>query len=293
MALNGQNGSDGHNGQSDTTNKSRLDGKVALVTGSGRGLGAAIAEELGSRGASVVVNYAKSASAAEKVVADIKSFGSKAIAIQADISKTPEVSRLFRDAISHFGRLDIVVSNSGMETFCKEEEVTEEIYDQVFGLNTRGQFFVAQQALRNLSDYGRIILTSSVAATMSGIRDHALYAGSKAAVEAFTRSFSADAGHKHITVNAIAPGGVKTDMYTENSWHYVPGGHPGMDMEAIDKGLANFSPLKRVGLPQDVARVVAFLAGPESEWVNGESESDAALSLRWYLPDQPLTLTVR
>ena len=266
MTSNGHSGSNGHSAHS------RLDGKVALVTGSGRGLGAGIATDLGSRGASVVVNYAKSASAAKKVVAEIESFGSKAVAIQADISKTPEVSRLFNDAISHFGRLDIVVSNSGMETFCKEDEVTEEIYDQVFGLNTRGQFFVAQHALRHLSDYGRIILTSSVAATMSGIRDHALYAGSKAAVEAFTRSFSADAGHKHITVNAIAPGGVKTDMYTENSWHYVPGGHPGMDMESIDRGLANFSPLKRVGVPQDVARVVAFLAGPESEWVNGKFE---------------------
>ncbi len=274
MTSNGHNGSNAHNGHSEMAHTLRLDGKVALVTGSSRGLGAGIAMDLGSRGASVVVNYAKSASAAKKVVAEIESFGSKAIAIQADISKIPEVSQLFNEAICHFGRLDIVVSNSGMETFCKEEDVTEEIYDQVFSLNTRGQFFVAQHALRHLSDYGRIILTSSVAATMSGIRDHALYAGSKAAVEAFTRSFSADAGHKHITVNAIAPGGVRTDMYTENSWHYVPGGHPGLDIETIGKGLANLSPLKRVGLPQDVARVVAFLAGPESEWVNGKLESN-------------------
>lgn len=270
MTTNGYSGANGHSGHSKMWNTTRLDGKIALVTGSSRGLGAGIAMELGSRGASVVINYAKSSSAANKVVEEIESFGSRAVAIQADISKTPEVYRLFKDAIAHFGRLDIVVSNSGIETFCKEEDVTEEIYDQVFDLNTRGQFFVAQQALRHVSEYGRIILTSSVAATMSGIRDHALYAGSKAAVEAFTRSFSADAGHKHITVNAVAPGGIKTDMYTENSWHYVPGGHPGMAMEQIDQGLANFSPLKRVGLPQDVARVVVFLAGPESEWVNGQ-----------------------
>lgn len=248
----------------------RLDGKVALVTGSGRGLGAGIAIDLGSRGASIIVNYAKSSSAANSVVEEIRSLGSEAIAIQADISKTPQVSRLFEEGIAHFGRLDIVVSNSGMETFCKETDVTEALYDQVFGLNTRGQFFVAQHALKHLSHYGRIILTSSVAATMSGIGDHALYAGSKAAVEAFTRSFSVDAGEKKITVNAIAPGGVKTDMYTENSWHYVPGGYPGMPMETIDQGLANFSPLKRVAVPRDISRVVAFLAGPESEWVNGE-----------------------
>ena len=270
-----------HNVSNCRTSKShtpRLDGKVALVTGSSRGLGAGIAIELGRHGVSVVVNYAKSVSAAKEVVAEIESFGSKAIAIQADISKTPEVSRLFNDALSHFGRLDIVVSNSGIETFCKEEDVTEEIYDQVFDVNTRGQFFVAQHALRHVSEYGRIILTSSVAATMSGIPDHALYAGSKAAVEAFTRSFSVDAGPKHITVNAIAPGGVKTDMYTENSWHYVPGGYPGMPVETIDKGLANFSPLKRVGLPQDIARVVVFLAGPESEWVNGQFEINRALN---------------
>lgn len=251
-------------------NTTRLDGKVALVTGSGRGLGAGIALELGQRGAHVVVNYAKSASAAKKVVAAIEAAGSKAIAVQADVSKVPEVSKLFNETLAHFGRVDIVVSNSGMETFCAEEDVTEEDYDKVFGLNTRAQFFVAQHALRHCSKGGRIILTSSVAATMSGIRNHALYAGSKAAVEGFTRSFSADCGAKQMTVNAIAPGGIKTDMYTDNAWHYVPGADPSWPMEAIDEGLANFSPLKRVGLPQDVSRVVAFIAGPESEWINGK-----------------------
>ena len=117
MTSNGHNGIQGHSGYSQMTHKARLDGKVALVTGSGRGLGTGIAVELGSRGTPVVANYAKSASAAEKVVADIESFGSKAIAIQADVSKTPEVSKLFNEALVHFGRLDIVVSNSGMETF--------------------------------------------------------------------------------------------------------------------------------------------------------------------------------
>ena len=246
-----------------------LESKVALITGSGRGLGAGIAIDLGQRGASVVVNYAKSRSAAEKVVAEIEAAGSNAIAIQADVSEVAEVSKLFEEAISHFGRLDIVVSNSGIESFCAEEKVTEEIYDKVFRLNTRAQFFVAQHGLLHLSTGGRIILTSSVAATMSGIRNHALYAGSKAAVEGFTRSFSADCGEKKITVNAIAPGGIKTDMYLDNAWHYSPGANPSTSIEEIDKGLASLSPLKRVGLPEDVARVVAFLVGPEGEWING------------------------
>jgi 3-oxoacyl-[acyl-carrier protein] reductase len=126
---------------------------------------------------------------------------------------------------------------------------------------------------------------SSVAATMSGIPNHALYAGSKAAVEAFTRSFAVDCGKIGVTVNAIAPGGVKSDMYTEydfpsifeerliwgsrNSWHYAPGGYKGMPQEDIDKGLASLCPLKRVAVPEDIGNVVAFLAGKESEWING------------------------
>ncbi|KAI9879056.1 MAG: Arp2/3 complex subunit, actin nucleation center [Pleopsidium flavum] len=232
---------------------SRLDGKVALITGSGRGLGAGIALELGKRGASIVVNYANSRAAANKAVAEIESYGSKAVAIQADVSKVPQLSSLFSQALLHFGRPDIVVSNSGIESFCAEKD-----------------FFVAQHAYRHVANGGCIILMSSVAATMSGVPNHALYAGSKAAVEGFTRSFATDCGHKAITVNAIAPGGIKTDMFTENAWHYVPGGDPSWPAEAIEKGLASAGPLKRVGLPVDVARVVAFLASPESEWNNGE-----------------------
>jgi 3-oxoacyl-[acyl-carrier protein] reductase len=190
-----------------------LDGKVALVTGSGRGIGRGIALELGQRGASVVVNYANAEAGAQDLVKEIENAGSKAVAIKADVSKVAEVARLFKEATAHFGRLDIVVSNSGTEVFKAEDQVTEEDYDRIFALNTKAQFFVAQNAYKALEHGGRIILMSSVAATMSGIPNHALYAGSKAAVEGFTRSFSTDCGHKGITVNAIAPGGVKTDMY--------------------------------------------------------------------------------
>lgn len=195
-----------------------LAGKVALITGSGRGIGRGMALELASRGASVVINYAKSAEKAQGVVKDIVKLGSKAVAIQADVSKPEEIFALFEQAMAHFGRLDIVVSNSGTEVWSKEEDVTPADFDYIFNINCRGQFFVAQQGLKYLTRGGRIILMSSVAATMSGIPNHALYAGSKAAVEGFTRSFAVDCGEKGITVNAIAPGGVKTDMFDANAW---------------------------------------------------------------------------
>jgi 3-oxoacyl-[acyl-carrier protein] reductase len=128
-----------------------LEGRVALITGAGRGLGAGMARELASRGASVVLNYARSAKAALAVVADIESEGGSAIAIQADISKPSEVTKLFDAAIAHFARLDIVINNAGMESFANEEDVTEKMFDEVFGLNTRAQFFVAQHGLKHLT----------------------------------------------------------------------------------------------------------------------------------------------
>ena len=247
----------------------RLAGKVALITGSGRGMGAGMALELAAQGASVVINYAKSAGKAEEVVAKIQKLGSKAIAVQANVSKPAEVAKLFDEAIAYFGHLDIVISNSGTEIFKHEEDVTEEDFDYIFNLNCKAQFFVAQNGLKHISPGGRIILMSSVAATMSGIPNHALYAGSKAAVEGFTRSFSVDCGFKGVTVNAIAPGGVKTDMFTENAWHYVPGADKDWPAAKIEAGIANFCPLKRVGVPEDIAKAVALLVSPDAEWING------------------------
>jgi 3-oxoacyl-[acyl-carrier protein] reductase len=195
-----------------------LAGKVALITGSGRGIGKGMALELAAKGASVVINYAKSADKAQEVVKEIVRLGSKAVAIKADVSKPDEIYSLFEQAVSHFGKLDIVISNSGTEVWAKEEDVTPADFDYIFNINCRGQFFVAQQGLKYLGQGGRIILMSSIAASMTGIANHALYAGSKAAIEGFTRSFAVDCGEKGITVNAIAPGGIKTDMFDENAW---------------------------------------------------------------------------
>lgn len=247
-----------------------LAGKVALITGSGRGIGRGIALELGKRGASCVINYANSSGAANEVVAELAKLGSKSVAIQADISKPADVAALFEKALKHFGRVDFAVSNSGMEVWCEETEVTPELFDQVFNLNTRGQFFVAQNALKHCSEGGRIILTSSIAAQMTGIPNHALYAGSKAAVEGFARSFAVDCGKKRITCNALAPGGIQTDMFDENSWHYVPGGYQGMDINTIKTGLAKMCPLNRVGTPADIGKIVSLLVSEEGEWINGQ-----------------------
>lgn len=257
-----------------------LAGKVALITGAGRGIGRGIAIELGRRGANVVVNYANSAKAAEEVVSELAKLGSKGVAIQADISKPESVAQLFETAVSHFGYLDFVISNSGMEVWCPEVDVTPALFDQVFNLNCRGQFFVAQNALKHCRHGGRLVLTSSIAASIGGIPNHALYAGSKAAIEGFTRAFAVDCGEKGMTVNAIAPGGVKTDMFDENAWHYVPGGYKGMPLEGIEEGLKNMCPLKRVGTPADIGNAVYMLCSKEGEWINGTFPDPACLLLR-------------
>lgn len=247
-------------------------GMVALITGSGRGIGRGIALELARRGCSIVINYSSSATAAEAVVLEIQRLdtGATAIAIKADVSKPSEIFKLFDDAISHFGHLNIVISNSGKEVWKDELDVTQEDFDDIFNLNCRGQFFVAQQGMKYLERGGRIILMSSIAASASHVPNHALYSGSKAAIEGFTRSLAIDCGPKGITCNAIAPGGIKTDMFDSNAWHYAPGGSPDMPMELIDAGIAKACPLGRCGVPADIGRAVSLLVSPESEWINGE-----------------------
>lgn len=249
---------------------SNLSGKVALVTGASRGIGAGIAIELGARKASVIVNYVKGKSAAEVVVGQIEKFGSKAIAVQADVSKVPEITKLFDAAKAHFGKIDIVVSNSGTESFDRTEDVTEERFDFVFGLNVRAQFFVGQHAYTYCEPGGRLILMSSIAAGLLGVADHSLYSGSKSAVNGITKSFATDFGKKGMTCNAIAPGGIKSDMFTQVAWRYIPGADGSWTADAIESAMAKHCPLKRCALPVDVARVVAFLASEDGGWVNGK-----------------------
>ena len=267
------------NGHTESPSKS-LAGKVALVTGASRGIGAGIALELGSRGASVVVNYVKTKSSADEVVQQIEMFGSKAIAIQADVSKISEITRLFEECKTHFGKIDIVMSNSGTESFDKTEDITEERFDYVFGLNIRAQFFVGQHAYKYCEDGGRLILMSSIAAGLLGVRDHALYSGSKSAVNGITKSFATDFGKKGMTCNAIAPGGVKSDMFTEVAWRYIPGADRTWSANAIETAMANHCPMGRCALPVDVARVVAFLASEDAGWVNGK-KFQPPLNLSW------------
>ncbi|KAL2132798.1 hypothetical protein VTI74DRAFT_3367 [Chaetomium olivicolor] len=252
------------------TDDFRLDGKVALVTGSGRGIGAGIALALGQRGAKVVVNYAHSREPALRVVSQIKAAGSDAIAIQADVSDVSQIARLMDEAIAHFGKLDIVSSNSGVVSFGHLKDVTEEEFDRVFGVNTRGQFFVAREAYKRLEVGGRIILTSSNTATVKGVPKHAVYSGSKGAVETFVRCMAIDCGDKKITVNAVAPGAIKTDMFVAVAREYIPNGENLTDQQ-VDECAAWLSPLQRVGTPTDVAKTVCFLASDAAEWVNGKT----------------------
>lgn len=203
---------------------SRLDGKVALVTGSGRGIGAAMATELAARGAKVVVNYANSIDAASEIVNQIKKNGGEAIALKANVSDVKQTIKLFDDAVAHFGQLDIVCSNSGVVSFGHLKDVTEEEFDRVFNINTRGQFFVAREAYKHLSVGGRIILMGSITGQAKGVPKHTLYSGSKGAIETFVRCMAIDCGDKKITVNCVAPGGIKTDMYHAVCKEYIPGG---------------------------------------------------------------------
>ncbi|CAP61902.1 uncharacterized protein PODANS_5_1990 [Podospora anserina S mat+] len=246
-----------------------LEGKVALVTGAGRGIGKEMALELGRRGAKVIVNYANSDSAANEVVQQIKKNGTDAFAVKANVGEVDQIVRLFKEAKEKWGKLDIVCSNSGVVSFGHVKDVTPEEFDRVFNINTRGQFFVAREAYKNLEVGGRVILMGSITGQAKAVPRHAVYSGSKGTIETFVRCMAIDFGDKKITVNAVAPGGIKTDMYHQVCREYIPNGDK-LDDEGVDEYAAGWSPLHRVGLPIDIARVVCFLASQDGEWVNGK-----------------------
>lgn len=220
----------------------------------------------------MVVNYASSKASADEVVEDIESFqnGAHAVAIQADVSKLSEITRLFEESRKALGKVNIVMSNSGTESWDLTEEITEEKFDHVFNLNAKAQFFVGQAALKFCEPGGRLVLMSSIAAGLMGVKNHALYNASKMAVTGMVKAFATDFGKKRITVNGVAPGGIKSDMFAQNAWHYIPGGSPDWPAEKIETLMAEHCPLGRCAVPADVARVVGFLCSEDGEWVNGQ-----------------------
>lgn len=238
-----------------------LTGKVAIVTGASRGIGRAIAERFARDGAAVVVNYSQSANQAKEVVTTIESQGGQALAIQADISRTPEIRRLFRDAQTRFGRIDIVVNNAARFIMKPLADMTEEEFDTVFRLNAKGPFFVLQEAARVLPANGRIINISSGATTV-GPPGMSTYVGSKAALELFSLTLANELGPRGITVNTVSAGLTETKMLDDLAALWPP---------EVKMMLVQRTALGRLGQPQEIADVVAFLASDDARWVTGQN----------------------
>jgi 3-oxoacyl-[acyl-carrier protein] reductase len=244
-----------------STNSKNLAGKVAVVTGASKGIGAAIAKELAAEGAAVVVNYSSSKADADKVVKEISAHGSKAIAVQANMSKQGEIDRLFAETKKVFGKLDILVNNAGIYEFAPLESLTEENFHKQFNLNVLGLLLACQAAAKLFdSAGGNIINISSVVSTLA-VPNAAIYSGTKGAVDAITRSLAAELGPRKIRVNAIRPGMVETE-----------GTHSaGIAESEMRKQVESQTPLGRIGQPQDIASAAVFLASADSSWITGET----------------------
>lgn len=241
----------------------KLDGKVAVVTGASKGIGAEIARQLAAAGASVVVNYASSKAGADKVVADIAGKGGKAVAVQGDVSKEADIARLFAETKTAFGGLDILVNNAGIYEFAPIEQVTAEHFNRQFGLNVLGLLLATKEALKYFSPAGGSIINISSAVSTFAPPNASVYSATKAAVDTITRSLSKELGARNIRVNAVNPSMVETE---------------GAAAAGITSGEAEFkkqilaiTPLGRIGQPDDIAPAVVFLAGPDASWLTGET----------------------
>lgn len=244
-----------------TSSSNRLAGKVAVVTGASKGIGAAIAKRLASEGATVVVNYAASKSGADSVVSAINGAGGTAAAIQADVSKQADVQRLFAETKSLYGHVDILVNNAGIYDLGPLENVTEEHFHKQFNLNVLGLLFASQEAVKLFpADGGSIINISSVVGPFP-LANASVYSATKGAVDAITKSLARELGPKKIRVNSLNPGMIETE-----------GAHAaGIIGSEFEKLVVGQTPLGRLGQPEDIAKVALFLASDESGWVTGQT----------------------
>ena len=238
---------------------SKLKGKVAVVTGASKGIGAAIAKALAAEGASVVVNYASSKPGADKVVSAITAAGGKAVAVGGDVSKAAEAQGIIAAAVKNYGRLDILVNNSVVYEFAPLEAVTEDSFHRMFNINVLGLLLVTQAAAKHLGEGASIINIGSGASRITP-PSSAVYTATKGAVDAITGVLARELGPKNIRVNSINPGVVETEG-TQT------GGFIGSDFE---KGIVAQTPLGRTGQPGDIAPVAVFLASEDSAWLTGE-----------------------
>jgi 3-oxoacyl-[acyl-carrier protein] reductase len=237
---------------------SEQNGKVAIVTGASRGIGAAVAERLGRDGFTVIVNYAGGAAEAEAVVSKIGKGGGRALAVQADVSDPRAVQEMFATATTKFGGIDVLVNNAGVMLLTNLADVDDATFDRQIAINLKGTFNTLREAAKGLRAGGRIInFSSSVVGLLQPT--YAVYAATKAGVEAMTSVLAKELRGRNITVNSVAPGPTATDLFLK--------GKP----QAVIDHLTNLAPLARLGQPADIAAVVAFLAGPDGAWVNGQT----------------------
>ncbi|TDU66113.1 3-oxoacyl-[acyl-carrier protein] reductase [Prosthecobacter fusiformis] len=237
----------------------KLSGKVAVVTGASKGIGASIARHLAAEGAAVVVNYASSKTGADKVVAEIESAGGKAVAVQGDVAKKADIERLFAETQAAFGTLDILVNNAGIYEGEALGQITEANFHRQFNLNVLGLILTTQEALKYFGpEGGSIVNTSSIVSTLSPAGT-AVYNATKAAVDNLSRTFAKELGAKKIRINSVNPGPIETE-----------GTHSAGMVEPF-QAFAAVTPLGRIGQPDDIAPAVVFLASPDSRWITGET----------------------
>lgn len=242
-----------------TSNK--LAGKTAIVTGASKGIGAAIAKQLAAEGAEVVVNYASDQSGADKTVADIIAAGGKAIAVKASVAEQADIDHLVSESVNAYGKVDILVNNAGVYQFAPLEEITAEEFHRHYNTNVLGLLLTTQAAARHFpAEGGAVINISSVASTL-GMPGGAIYCGTKAAVDAVTRSLAKELGPRGIRVNSINPGMVTTEGTAS----------AGIDGSDFQNTVIATTPLGRIGVPQDIATAAVFLASPDSSWIAGET----------------------